>query len=342
MTTPRRESHWFVMRRCLAIIRRLQRGAASRRELIDISCAQDDVCREATEASLDKRLHKDLTRIRKHIGVAIQYDRSSHLYTLGALEDMALLDLPDAALDVMAFLSETFDAEAPQHDKVRLLLDTLKGFLSEARRRDLARRRSSLQVDLKRKDADMIDPEVRRALERACIERRRVEFLYRSPTQKDGQPRRHEVEPYELTFDTVRRHYYLRGFCLYTDGPRGRRDQSCFMHYRLGRIVTGSVTVLPQKMPPMPRRVPKYPVRYTLSPEIARFGVTHYFDDMVVESRDDGSALVHGYTYDVFSATRTLLHYGPGCRVLGGSEMLREMQRLVENMAKVYELIEIS
>lgn len=40
MTRGRRESQWLVMRRCLAIIRRAQRRAASREELIEAVLAQ--------------------------------------------------------------------------------------------------------------------------------------------------------------------------------------------------------------------------------------------------------------------------------------------------------------
>jgi len=126
---------------------------------------------------------------------------------------------------------------------------------------------------------------------------------------------------------------------LYTDGPHGKRIQERFFRYRLGRIVSGSVQVLPHKMPLTPRRTPKYLVRYKLRPEIARFGVTEHFDDPKIETHDDGSATVQGYADDVFEATRTLLHYGPGCQVLGGSEILREMRRLIEEMAKVYEIV---
>jgi predicted DNA-binding transcriptional regulator YafY len=191
-------------------------------------------------------------------------------------------------------------------------------------------------VDLRRTDADEIGF-VKGVIESACIERRRLEFLYGSPSQDDQQPRRHEVEPYELIYR--RKHYYLRGFCLYTDGPKGKRIQERVMYYRLGRIAPDSIKILPQTVPLAPRRTPKYPVRYELKSEIARKGVTHHFDDTAVEMREDGSALVQGYTDDVFWASRELLYYGAGCRVLGGLEILREMRKLVEEMAKVYKLV---
>lgn len=327
------------MQRCLIIAQRLQRGPATQEELISAVCKQLEleVYGQAKSQASIKRFHNDLQRLRDRLGIEISFDHKNGVYILASLGSLALLDLPDPALDAIAFLTETFDAQAPHHDEIRLLLDTLTGFLSDERRRDLAHQRSLLQIDLKRTDADEINPRTQEKIEQACIERRRLEFLYGSPSQQDQQPRCHEVEPYELIYR--RKHYYLRAFCLYTDGPRGKRIQERVFYYRLGRIVPDSVKLLPQTMPPVPRRVPKYPVRYELKPKIARKGVTHHFDDMEVEMREDGSALVQGYTDDVFWASRELLYYGAGCRVLGGSEMLREMHRLVEGMAKVYKFI---
>lgn len=336
---PAHESHWLVMQRCLAIVRRLQRGPASREELIEAvcECLGSEAYPEAEVQARGKRFHNDLRRLRDRLDIEVQFDHKTGVYVLTSPGSLALLDLPDPALDAMGFLIETFDEQAPHYEKIRTLLDTLTGFFSDERRRDLMRRRNLLQVDLRRTDADEIDSDVQVAVERACVERRRLEFGYVSPSQEDQQPRCHEVEPYELLYR--RKHYYLRGFCLQTDGPKGKYTQERIMYYRLGRIVPDSVKLLPQKIPLVPRRAPKYLVRYELQPEIARRGVTHYFEDTVVEMRENGSALVQGYADDIFWASRELLYYGAGCRVLGGSEILREMRKLVEGMARVYGFV---
>jgi len=49
---------------------------------------------------------------------------------------------------------------------------------------------------------------------------------------------------------------------------------------------------------------------------------------------------VRGSTDDLFWTARTLLHYGPNCKVLGGREVLREMKQVVKDMAKLYEEFE--
>ena len=97
--------------------------------------------------------------------------------------------------------------------------------------------------------------------------------------------------------------------------------------------------MLPQKLPSSPPPAPSYPVVYQLAPQLARSGVTRHPEITIleIEQRDDGSALVRGETDSLFWAVRTLLRYGPNCRVLGGAEMLAEMRHTVTAMARQYE-----
>lgn len=46
---------------------------------------------------------------------------------------------------------------------------------------------------------------------------------------------------------------------------------------------------------------------------------------------------VEGHTGDIFRLARSLLYYGPGCRALGGPELLAEVRGLVSKMADYYE-----
>jgi predicted DNA-binding transcriptional regulator YafY len=73
-----------------------------------------------------------------------------------------------------------------------------------------------------------------------------------------------------------------------------------------------------------------------LSPHIARFGVSQRFDEMEFEHHADGSVTVTAKTGDIFTAARTLLHYGGNCQVLGGSELLEEIQKLVSDLSSLY------
>ena len=171
----------------------------------------------------------------------------------------------------------------------------------------------------------------------ALVQRRRIELAYRSPQQEDSEPRRHVADPYERFFDTVRGHYYLRGWCHCTDGPLGRRDQRRYFSYRLGRIA--ALEMLSNKLPPFPPSAPRYAVVYELMPQVARLGVTRHREIAIIgiEQREDGSAVVRGTTDNPFWMVRTLLHYGPNCQVIGGPEMKREMRKVVGQMAELYQ-----
>jgi predicted DNA-binding transcriptional regulator YafY len=335
MTRGRRQSQWSVLRRCLAIVRRTQRGPANWRELVDAVLSHDaDAYGGVQDQALHRRLENDLRRIRDELLLDLYYDRQAGGYVIRDVW-LPLLDLPDDDLATVAWLEETFDLESPQHDEVHSLLDKLRLYLGQERLAMIERCRTTLKMDLGQRDEDEARSSVWRNLTKALREKRRMELVYQSSRQE--QPRRHVVDPYEFAFDAARGHYYLRGYCRYVESAEGREELRCFIAYRLGRIV--AVTVLPQKLSPVPPAVARYPVLYELAPAVAQPGVTRQpgIDIHNIEHREDGSVLVHGETDNVFWAARTLLHYGPNCRVVGGPEMVREMRAVVHELAKVYE-----
>ena len=337
MTRGRKESPWLVLRRCLAIIQRAQRGPASRDELIQAVLNQEesDAYGETEGKALYLRLEKDLARIRRNLLVDLYFDQQIGGYVIRDTWT-PLLDLPDEDLATIAWLEETFDHDSPQHDEVHALLGRLRFCLAPERRARIEHCRTALELDLGLRDEDEIRPAVWDGLTRALVSRRRVELLYLSPQHEDGQPRRHVVEPYKRYFDTARGHYYLRAYCRRIESPDGRSDPCTYFTYRVGRIL--DLTVLPHKLPPVPPRAPRYPVAYKLAPEIARLGITRHpqIEVQEVERREDGSVVVRGETDNVFWAVRSLLHYGPNCRVLAGPEVVREMRQTVKKMAETY------
>ena len=267
--------------------------------------------------------------------VDVYFDRQANGYVVTDAW-RPLLDLPDEDLEAMAWLEQTFDHDSPQHDEVQALLGRLRLYLGVERLAALERCRTVLAVDLSQRDEDEIPPAVWERLTKALLERRQVELLYLSPRYADGQPRRHVAEPYERYFDTTHGHYYLRAYCRCVVGPDGREEPCRYRTYRVGRIL--AVTVLPQKMSPLPPLAPCYAVEYELAPKVARLGVTHHtwMEIKEIEQRADGSAVVRGETDSLFWAVRGLLHYGSTCRVVGGPEMVREMQKVVGEMAEIY------
>ena len=337
MPGGKRESQWQVARRCLTIIRRVQRGPASWRDLVDAVLAQEgpEAYGGAEGEALHRRVANDLQRIRDRLEVELRFDRRAGGYTIRDAW-LPLLDLPEDDLATIAFLEQTFDHGSPQHDEVHALLGRLRLYLGVERQAALERCRTALSVDLSRRDEQQISPVVWARLEKARLERRQVELAYLSPRYEDGCPRRHTVDPQDLRFDTAHGHYYLHAYCRCVAGPDGREQPCCYRSYRVDRIL--DATVLPQKVSPVPPPVPCYAVEYELAPQVARLGVTRHpwMEVEAVERRGDGSALVRGHTDSLFWAVRGLLHYGPTCRVVGGPEMVGEMRGIVEEMGGMY------
>ena len=337
MSRGKRDSEWRVIRRCLSIIRRAQRGPASRNDLLEAALAHEDPsAHEGVEDQvLYQRLEKDLGRIRRNLMVDLYFDRRTGRYTIHDIW-LPLLDLPDEDLETIAWLEETFDYDSPQHDEVHALLGRLRFYLGVERQGMIEHCRAALEMDLKQRDEDEIKPAVWKGLTKALSERRQVEFLYLSPQYGDGQPRCHVVDPHEWYFDTTRGHHYLRAYCRRCEGAN---DHTGYITYRVGRIL--QLKVLPQKLAPVTPAVPRYAVEYELMPEVARTGVTRlrWIEIKEIERRDDGSALVRGETENLFWAVRALLHYGSTCRVLGGPEVLHEMERVVGEMAGLYDSV---
>jgi predicted DNA-binding transcriptional regulator YafY len=331
----KRESSWLVIRRCLAIIRRAQRGPASREALIQAVLSEEGA--DAYGEAREKGLENDLRHVRQSLLVDLYYNRQQGGYVIKDTW-MPFLDLPDDELETIAWLEETFGPASPQHDEVHALLGRLRFYLAPERRAVVERFRTALTMDLGRRDEDEIEAAVWRGSRKAYLERRQLALFYLSPQYDDGEARRHVVEAYEpCYFDAKRGHYYLRAYCRRMEGPEGCEHPNAYLTYRLGRII--SLSVLPQKLPPTPPSSPRYVVEYELSPNVARLGVTHHPEIKIqeIERREDGGVLVRGETEGIFWAVRTLLHYGPNCRVLGGPEMVREMRAVVQALAALYE-----
>lgn len=340
MARGSRESHWLVVRRCLAIIRQLQHSPTDWRGLAQavLQTEGEDAYGQTEGRTLLKRIHNDLERIRKSLHLDIRANRSTGQYSIYHAE-RPLLDLPEADLATIAWLEETFDANSPRRQEVRTLLDRLLFFLSPERRLQVEQHRTALVVDLGQKDQDRIDPDVVEGLQTALATRRRVEFDYLSPKYPNGQSRRHEVDIYEpYYFDTVRGHYYLRGWCHRVDGKSGRGNQKReYTHYRVGRI--SNLQLLPQKLPPSPPPPRRYEVVYRLSANVVVSGVTQrqWIDIQAIEPTEDGGVIVQGTTENIFWAVQELMHYQDMCEVLGGPEMRRRMKKVTQRMGRLYQ-----
>jgi len=73
-----------VVRRCLAIVRRVQRGPASWQDLVDAVHALEgvDAYGGSSGSALRQRLENDLRRIREHLLIEVYYDRQVEGYVI--------------------------------------------------------------------------------------------------------------------------------------------------------------------------------------------------------------------------------------------------------------------
>lgn len=325
------------MRRCLALLGRLLRGNASKQALIQAvrEATGDETYMGNPDTQRISAFEQDIgRRLAEHFGAGVRFNRHSGLYELVEFDELPGFDLPDEALAALAFLANTFGPGTPHHETIQILYNHLQACLPESRREALARQRSAFRMDLRRLDSAATSPLVEEKVAQAVLKRRLLRFYYRSPLYEDGVPRRHTVEPYDLTFDVRRGHQYLYAFCRQIDNQAAR----IYIYYRLDRIVAEGLELLETKLAPVAPRARQHQLVYRLSPQVARLGeVTQHFEAMQVTHNADGSMLVEATTDNLFFAVRTLLHYGQHCQVLGGPEALREMREIVQGMAKMYE-----
>ena len=323
-----RASSWLKVQRCLVILHRLQRGPASPEVLIHtVKAALGDT---AYGSAPQKALERDIQQLRTTFDLTIPLRQGE--YALVGVGSIPLLDLPDHALQAMAFLYDTFQPKTAGAEQVRALLDLLTAYLPEERRRALRRMRAVPRVDLRPVDSGEIDEETWAAVERAVVKRQQLAFEYQSP-RREG-PTHHVVEPYVLVFEDGP--YYLDAYCRRWEAPDGTTGQHTAIPYRMDRIVPGSARVLPTRLPPSRRKPRTFTLRYELAPIIVRGGVSHRFPETKVKVRDDGWAEVTAKIVNPFMAAKRLLSYGANCRVLEPPEVVRHIKEAVRGMAEIY------
>jgi predicted DNA-binding transcriptional regulator YafY len=326
-----------VARRCLAVINRLQQGPATKQELLTAVYRTNDS--PADWQKLATRFENDKMRLRDKLGIPIRYDKRGGGYVIAGWE-RPLLNLPDDDIETLAFLADTFQSNAPKSVEVHQLIDRLVSWLPPERQK-LVQKIAGQQptADLRLRDSEEIAPDVWENILEAWQAKQEVLFDYLSSRHEDGIVRQHHVQPWDLAF-TERGHWRLRGFCLFNDGPNGPWKPMDYWPYRLSRIVSGSVEILPRKLPGVRPFGKPRTVVFELSPVIGRFGVSQrkeLLGEPVITVLESGWTRVEGRTHDVFGLARNLLYYGANCRVLGGDELLREMRGLVADLVEVYQ-----
>ena len=331
---------WLAMKRCLVLLKRLFAGPADGDELIEAVYRELGEGAYSPEAGARERaLKRDREHLRRKLGVKIRYDPRARKYVLEEAGLFAMLRLSPPSLAALSALILALEGGTGATADFRRLIDELLAHLPPEDRLKLEQEQPAIELDwMQSIDPARAPARVWRAAERAIHERRKLAFNYLSPQQTDRQPRYHEIAPYSLRF--VRGHWYLRGCDLrWRNAQRQEWFGLVYRNFRLVYILDDErLQVLPDKLPPMLKKPPVYPVHYRLAPEVARGSISRYFDEMHITPLPDGSAEITAQTDDEWEAVRILLGYGENCVVLGGDEVLRLMQKRVAQMARNYGL----
>ncbi len=265
-SAPRaRESEWHVLQRCLALLRCILRGEATKSALLEIERAEADAIQDHDGVAFEKRLENDLHRLRvAPLNNRIVFDREHKSYS--ALEiDPPLIDLPPEAVKGLAFLQSAFIQDTPMYAEVRALANLVMQAIPAERRDEVTKLRGVLEIDLQRKDFDEISALIVEQIERAITNHQRLELHYAAASREDREVVIHTVEPIRRFFDTVRKHFYLEAYCLETRSSKGHFAWQEVRNYRLGRLV--KVNILPKRFIPNAHRRRKIDLIYRLAPD---------------------------------------------------------------------------
>lgn len=335
------ESKWHVLRRCLAILQRLQKGPVDRIGLMQaVRELVIDPYGDGSEDAKRKRFDRDIENLRTQLLVQISCGPPDYKYQLVDPGPFAGIGLSPDALYGLAFLLNSFSSEDSITNVVQPLLDGILNMLPASQQRELAKFSTTLELGLQRLDSGEIAPIVWQKVRLAVQRHQLLRFNYIARRHEERLPRTHIVEPYRFRF--FRGHYELKAYCRHWSNPYGQeRHDTGWFRYRLDQIQPEGIEILPDKLPVGQRAQRLIAVRYRLSPTLARGGVSQYLEEMKVSEPDDiGWVEVSGKTDDLFEAERVFLAYGEHCMVLEPTELARKMRQTVEKMAKLYQILQ--
>jgi len=322
-----KRSSKLIFKRRLFLARRLIAGPAPSAQLI--ADARMALGQEIYPADASTALQHDLAMLRDEFECEIIY-RNDRGYVLESPGHLALLDLPNPELEALAFLDATFsDSRLPNAEQIAALVDRIVTLLPDERRRRLGRGRRPVRLEHPHTVTNAPQP-VLDALQRV-IGRQKVLFSYRSSFKSADEMAQHLVAPYALIYRDG--HIYLDGYCLECNNSRSDR----YVFYRIDRILSNSLMVLPDQIGPLPPQRQTIPLRYILAPIVAsRHDIALWFPGSEVTFAPDGSATVVGHTTDLWQARQVLLRYREHCRVLEPPELIELICESIGRMTALY------
>jgi len=282
---------------------------------------------ELESKALERRFEEDRGRLRDWFGCVIEHDSKISPYTLTYIQT-PLIDLSEDAAQGLAFLRANFSApKALMGEEVGALMEQITRVLPLQTRRTIDKQRKMIEMDLVVKDSRPIPEKIWQDIE-STLGSRRLMMLYRD--RNDLQPWWYDIEPERWFVETG--HLYLFARCNSAHNPDKKDRENQHIHFRVDRI--HETRPLPDHF--TPRRPYTHELEYTLSPEIAKGGVTEHFKGQQVFYQDDGSAKISVASDNLFIDLRKLLHYGASCKVIGGDEAVAEMKKIIHDMNQIY------
>lgn len=330
----KKRSSWLTFRRRLLLVRLLLRKAATRDALI--AAVQAELGEHGYPLAAESALKHDFDTLKAEYGCEIDYQRRTGCYILKNLGDLALLDLPDECMEALAFLDASFPpgSDLPEYANLRAFLERILLLLPAARREQHQRRDPPMSLHIGGQGGGKIDPRVLAKVKRAIEKRQELAFDYLS-TFDETTPRHHRVAPYGIFF-RPEGHGYLDATLLEVT-PRGNEPRYAAISYRLNRIVSGTVEVLPTVLPPERKRPNTYTLCYRLVPVVARRrDVATYFPGSQITYHDDGSATVTATITNLWQARQVLLRYGTACIVLEPPELIDLFRATARGLVEIY------
>ncbi|NJP06828.1 MAG: WYL domain-containing protein [Chloroflexaceae bacterium] len=328
-----KRSSWQTFHRRLLLLRRLIRGPADATTLIaDVRAAAPPSQEEIYPPDARAALRHDMQALRQEFGCTIER-RPAKVYELTHLGRLTLLDLPEAELHALAFLSTLInDISLPNRPHLGELINRISTLLPDEHRHTLHEQQRLLRIAAPQVLYQPTEELLTRLQQ--VLGHQQIAFDYRSSYAPQSQHVRHRVSPYQIFYRDG--HCYLDAYC-HDCGKPEHGDR--YISYRLDRIDVGSLQVLPQCLPPIAPSRPTYTLRYRLSPMVARQqDIALWFSGSQVTFESDGSALVSAQISDLWHARQVLLRYREHCRILAPPELITMIKESVRQMLNLYAL----
>jgi hypothetical protein len=325
-----RRSSATTFRRRLIIFRRLFRSDCSASELIEsVNLALNH---DGYPPAANMALKHDLDALKHEYNCVIRFDRKTNCYKILSVGDFAILDLPSESVDALNFIDKNFPDEnvLSAFINVQKLLRQIKMLVP-----DDTKPKGGIPLTFRNpgRQNNEVDKRTLQVVRKAIENKQMLAFDYTSNFELH-EARRHTVAPYEIFFRDG--HAYLDAV-VHAVSPAGHVVANDTVEYRLDRITRGSAKQLPNSIPPVRPPQSRYPIVYTLGPEVARRrDLASFFNETTITYNDDGSATVNAVVNNLWTTRQILLRYGSACVVSSPPELVQMFRDTIAQMATKY------